>query len=206
MYQPDDTIRLEVRIEDETVWLTQAQMVILFGRNQSVISRHINNIFKEGELDEKSNMHFLHITNVDRPTAFYSLDVIISVGYRVKSKQGIRFRQWATPVLKEYLLKGYVIHQRIDQVEKFAIETERRLFEAENEIAKLKQHIKAVLSGYSDINENTRIELENIYQMLSVSNIQFGEIYQALIDLADPKRELEKPRKKIGFFSENNNL
>ena len=101
LYQPDNTIRLEVRVEDETVWLNQAQMAILFGRNQSVISRHIANIFSDGELEEKSNMHFLHIAHADRPTAIYNLDVIISVGYRVKSKQGIQFRQWASRVLKE---------------------------------------------------------------------------------------------------------
>jgi hypothetical protein len=87
LYQPENAIKLEVRLENETVWLTQAQMVELFQRDQSVISRHINNVFKEGELDEESNMHFLHIANADRPTAFYSLNVIISVGYRVKSQR-----------------------------------------------------------------------------------------------------------------------
>ena len=132
LYQPDNSIRLEVRIDNETVWLTQAQMCVLFGRNQSVISRHINNIFKEKELDDKSNMHFLHIANADRPTAFYNLDVIISVGYRVKSKQGIQFRQWASRVLKEYLLSGYVFSKRIEMTEKFAIETEWRVSETEN--------------------------------------------------------------------------
>ncbi len=100
----DRNVELRVPIEDETVWLTQAQMIELFGRDQSVISRHIRNIFKENELDEKSNMHFLHITNIDRPVAFYSLDVIISVGYRVKSKRGIEFRRWANKVLRDYIL------------------------------------------------------------------------------------------------------
>jgi len=134
LYQPDNFLKLEVWLRDETVWLSQAQMVMLFGRNQSVISRHITNIFKERELDEKSNMHFLHIANADRPTAFYSLDVIISVGYRVKSKRGTLFRQWANRVLKEYLLKGYIIHQRIEHVEKIAIETEKRVTETEKKI------------------------------------------------------------------------
>lgn len=99
-------MELRVPIEDETVWLTQAQMIELFGRDQSVISRHIRNIFRENKLDEKSNMHFLHITNIDRPVAFYSLDVIISVGYRVKSKRGIEFRRCANKVLKDYILRG----------------------------------------------------------------------------------------------------
>ena len=92
MYQPDETIRLEVRMDEETVWLTQQQMAELFQKDQSVVARHINNAFKEGELDENSNMHFLHNTRYKyRPTKVYSLDVIISVGYRVKSKRGTAF-------------------------------------------------------------------------------------------------------------------
>ena len=105
IYQdPDGTTNLDVRLEGDTVWLTQAQMVMLFERDQSVISRHINNIFKEGELDEKSNMHFLHIANSDRPVISYNLDVIISVGYRVKSLRGTQFRILAnTTPLVEYM-------------------------------------------------------------------------------------------------------
>ena len=118
MYQPDETIRLEVRMDEETVWLTQQQMAELFQKDQSVVARHINNAFKEGELDENSNMHFLHNTRYKyRPTKVYSLDVIISVGYRVKSKRGTAFRQWANKVLKDYLLRGYAINQRIAQIE-----------------------------------------------------------------------------------------
>ena len=101
VYQPDKTLRLEVKLEDETVWLTQAQLCELFQRDVSVISRHIKNIFSEGELEKESNLHFLQIPNSDRPVAIYSLDVIISVGYRVKSMVGTRFRQWANKVLKE---------------------------------------------------------------------------------------------------------
>jgi len=127
LYQADNTTQLEVRVEDETVWLTQAQMVILFERDQSVISRHINNVFKEGELEEKSNMQNLHIANSDRPASFYNLDVIISVGYRVKSKRGTTFRQWATRILRNYLLKGYVINQRFEQIEQRVAETERKI-------------------------------------------------------------------------------
>ena len=115
LYQPDEAVRLEVRLEDETVWLTQAQMAELFQRNQSVIARHISNIFKDEELDKKCNMQFLHIANSDKPVMFYSLDVIISVGYRVKSIRGTQFRQWANKVLKEYLLKGYSVNQRQDE-------------------------------------------------------------------------------------------
>ena len=113
----DNEVKLPVMVEDETVWLNQNQMIELFGRDQSVISRHIRNVFKEQEVDEKSNMHFLHIANSDKPVAFYSLDVIISVGYRVKSKRGVEFRRWANSVLKQYILKGYAVNDnRIKQL------------------------------------------------------------------------------------------
>ena len=114
MYQPDETIRLEVRMDEETVWLTQQQMAELFQKDQSVVARHINNAFKEGELDENSNMHFLHNTQYKyRPTKIYDLDVIISVGYRVHSKRGTAFRIWARKIIKDYLVKGYAVNQRI---------------------------------------------------------------------------------------------
>ena len=113
----DNEVKLPVTIEDETVWLNQNQTIELFGRDQSVISRHIRNVFKEHEVDEKSNMHFLHIANSGKPVAFYSLDVIISVGYRVKSKSGVEFRRWANSVLKQYILKGYAVNDnRIKQL------------------------------------------------------------------------------------------
>lgn len=112
-------IKLEVNIEDETVWLTQAQMAELFGRDIGVISRHIKNIFKEEELEEKSNLQKMQIANSDKPITLYSLDVIISVGYRVKSKNGIIFRKWANSILKDYLIKGYAINnKRLEYLEK----------------------------------------------------------------------------------------
>lgn len=118
LYQSDDSPeRIEVRIEENTVWLNQEQLSSLFQRDQSVVSRHIRNVFKEGELDEKSNMQKMHIPDSDKPVAFYNLDVIISVGYRVKSKQGTQFRIWATNVLRDYLLKGYALNQRMNRVE-----------------------------------------------------------------------------------------
>lgn len=115
IYQTEDGhTRIDVRMENETVWLTQAQMADLFQKDQSVIARHISNVFKEGELDDKSNMHFLHNTIYKyRPTRIYSLDVIISVGYRVKSKRGTAFRIWARNVLKDYLIKGYAINEQL---------------------------------------------------------------------------------------------
>ena len=113
----DSAVKLEVAVEEETVWLTQAQMSELFEVDRTVITRHVNNIFKEGELERESNVHFLHITNSDRPIQYYNLDVIISVGYRVKSQRGIEFRRWANSVLKEYIMKGYAVnHNRIAQL------------------------------------------------------------------------------------------
>ena len=106
----DHNVTLQVPVENETVWLTQAQMIELFERDQSVISRHINNVFREQEVDRESNMHFLHIPNSDKPVVTYSLDVIISVGYRVKSQRGVEFRRWANSVLKDYILKGYAVN------------------------------------------------------------------------------------------------
>jgi prophage maintenance system killer protein len=108
----DGQVSLDVRLEADTVWLSQAQMAELFGRERSVITRHVGNVFREGELAEKSNVHFLHIAGADRPVGFYSLDVIISVGYRVKSPRGTKFRIWATQVLRQHLIQGYTLHQR----------------------------------------------------------------------------------------------
>jgi prophage maintenance system killer protein len=102
----------EVRVEEETVWLTQAQMSELFQRDQSVISRHISNVFREGELDEGTNMQKVHTGSSDKPVTEFSLDVIISVGYRVKSQQGVRFRQWANRVLKAHLTRGYTLNRQ----------------------------------------------------------------------------------------------
>ena len=103
---------LDVHLAEDTVWLSQARMVELFQRDQSVISRHVNNVFKEGELLQKGNMQKMHIASSAKPVVFYSLDVIISVGYRVKSQRGTRFRIWATSVLKEHLVKGYSLNQQ----------------------------------------------------------------------------------------------
>nr|MCR5193563.1 virulence protein RhuM/Fic/DOC family protein [Bacteroidales bacterium] len=115
IYQtPDGNTRIDVRLENETVWLTQKQMEFLFQKDQSVIARHINNVFREGELEEKSNMQILHNTfSKYKPTKVYSLDVIISVGYRVKSQRGTQFRIWANRVLKDYLVKGYAVNEKI---------------------------------------------------------------------------------------------
>ena len=141
VYQPNETVRLDVRLENETVWLTQEQMSLLFGRDQSVIARHVGNIFKEGELDRNSVYAKNAYTASDGKTyqvAFYNLDVVISVGYRVKSVQGTRFRQWATGVLKEYLIRGYAVNTRLNQLED---KMDRRLAKHDERIATLEDKV-----------------------------------------------------------------
>lgn len=129
LYQSEDAIQLEVRIENETVWLSLNQMSDLFGRDKSVISRHIKNVFFEGELESSSVVAKNATTAIDGKIyqiEFYNLDVIISVGYRVKSKRGTQFRIWANSILKEYLMKGYVLNSRIDRIEKKIFEHDQK--------------------------------------------------------------------------------
>ena len=138
MYQPDETIRLEVRMGEETVWLTQQQMAELFDKDRTVISRHIRNIYKEEELEKGITCaKFAHMgTDGDQTYEYtaYNLDVIISVGYRVKSKRGTRFRQWANKVLKEYLLKGYVVDSRIMALERHVAEQDTQIKDLKNKV------------------------------------------------------------------------
>lgn len=120
MFETNDCeIKLSVPVENETVWLSQSQMTELFNVDRTVITRHVNNVFKEKELEKECNVQKRHIANADRPVQFYSLDVIISVGYRVKSQRGTEFRKWANEVLKQYIIKGYAINEkRLQALEK----------------------------------------------------------------------------------------
>ena len=133
MYQPDETIRLEVRMDHETVWLTQAQMVELFQTTKQNVSLHVGNVFREGELNKEGTVkEYLTVQtegnrNVIRKVKYYNLDVIISVGYRVKSKRGTKFRQWAAMILKDYLLKGYAINKRMELLEQRVTRTEEKI-------------------------------------------------------------------------------
>ena len=138
LYRPNDTISLEVRLENDTVWLTANQMSVLFDREESNIRRHIINIFNEDELERDINVHFLHVNGVKKPVPYYTLDVVISVGFRVKSKQGILFRQWANKVLKEYLLRGYTVNQRINLLED---KIDRKFAEHEAKLENINQQI-----------------------------------------------------------------
>ena len=112
-HSQDGSVQLNVKLENETVWLSTNQMAMLFDRDAKTIRKHINNVFADGELAKESNTQKMRVANSDKPVPFYNLDVIISVGYRVKSRQGVQFRQWATSILKQYLIKGYVVNQQI---------------------------------------------------------------------------------------------
>ncbi|MBO5531705.1 MAG: virulence RhuM family protein [Fibrobacter sp.] len=148
LYQPEGEVKLEVRVENETVWLTQAQMAELFQKNQSVIARHIQNAISEGEIPKEGNMQILHNTlSKYKPTTIYSLDVIISVGYRVKSANGVKFRRWANQILKDHLLKGYSLNRRMlaagMQVESRFQEQEKKLESQNAEIAEMKVSVES---------------------------------------------------------------
>lgn len=148
LYQPDETLSLDVRVEDESVWLNQAQMSDLFQATKQNISLHISNIFKEGELESDSTVkEYLTVKTegnrkVQRRISFYNLDVIISVGYRVKSLRGTQFRQWATKILKEYMLRGYSVNQRLMQLED---RIDRRLSEYDRHLEQLDEKVDFVV-------------------------------------------------------------
>ena len=130
----DGQTSIDVKLEDETVWLSANQMANLFDRDEKTIRKHINNVFSEGELEKENNTHFLRVDGVKQPVAFYSLDVIISIGYRVKSQRGTQFRIWANRVLKEYLVKGYAVNKAL---------TEQRYTELKQLLTVLGRTVKA---------------------------------------------------------------
>ena len=144
LYQPDSTIQLEVRLQDETVWLSQQQMVALFDSTKQNISLHINNIYKEGELQKEATVkEYLTVQNeggrqVTRNVRYYNLDVIISVGYHVKSLRGTQFRQWANRILKEYLLNGYAVNQQLLHLEE---RIDKRFYSIEQRVEKTEEKI-----------------------------------------------------------------
>lgn len=137
----DGQTSIDVKLENDTVWLSANQMAILFARDEKTIRKHINNVFSEGELEKENNTHFLRVDGVKQPVAFYSLDVIISVGYRVKSQRGTQFRIWANKVLKEYLIKGYAVNKAL---------TEQRYTELKQLVNVLGRTVKAQEALTSD--------------------------------------------------------
>ena len=142
LYQPDKQLTLEVKLGDETVWLTQEQIAVLFGTQRPAITKHLNNIYKSGELEEKSTCSILERMGNDGKqryqTKYYNLDAILSVGYRVNSVNATQFRRWATQVLKEYMLRGYAINQRLTTIED---RIDRRLQEHTNQIHELQNKV-----------------------------------------------------------------
>ena len=166
----DKSISLPVEIQDETVWLSVSQMAQLFDREESNIRRHILNVFKENEVDENNNVHFLHVNNVKKPVPFYSLDVIISVGYRVKSKRGVEFRRWANSVLKQYILQGYAVNQkRIQQLG----EVIRLMKRTENDLDS--KQVLSVIERY-----NTALDLLDAYDHRNIRRPKGNETIYVL--------------------------
>ena len=162
----DGEIELKVSVNNETIWLTQAQLCNIFEKDQSVISRHINNIFKDNEVDEKSNMQKMHIANSDKPVSFYNLDIVLAVGYRANSSKAIKFRQWASSVLKNYIQNGYSIN--IDKI------TNQRFKELENDVLILKSKV-----------ENISNSLENNSLKPKQGIFYDGQIFDAYVFVND---------------------
>jgi len=174
IFKTKDGPDVDVQINNETAWLSQNQMTDLFEKDQSVISRHLNNIFKEKELDKKSNMQKMHIPNSDKPVNFYSLDVIISVGYKVKSKPGTQFRIWVNKILKKFLLEGYAVNQtklkgQSQKIKKLET-TIKSIVESSNQKELSNTEAKGILNLIQDYTLALDLLDDYDHQRLSISN------------------------------------
>ncbi|HEV8286864.1 MAG TPA: virulence protein RhuM/Fic/DOC family protein [Chitinophagaceae bacterium] len=188
----DGQTQIEVKFEEDTVWLTQEQITKLFQRERTVITKHINNIFKEGELDKKSNVQKMHIPNSDKPVSFYNLDVIISVGYRVKSKRGIQFRQWATQRLRDYLVKGYAINQqRLDQLEQ-VVKIIQKSGDAKQLNAQETRGLLEIITNYTQ-----SFILLNRFDSQSLPEEKLNENITYEIDYNDAAKAIEELKKQL---------
>lgn len=209
IFKTKDGLAVDVQINNETAWLNQNQMTDLFEKDQSVISRHLNNIFKEKELDKKSNMQKMHIPNSDKPVNFYSLDVIISVGYRVKSKRGTQFRIWANKILKEFLLEGYAVNQsklkgqsqKIKQLET----TIKSIVEASNQKELSNTEAKGILNLIQDYTLALDLLDDYDHQRLSLSQTQKSEkrmiTYEQALNAINTLREkFRKDGESVDLF------
>lgn len=192
---------IEVSFEGETVWLNQSQMTELFQRDRTVIAKHISNIFKEGELDRKSNVQKVHITNSDKPVEYYNLDVIISVGYRVKSKQGTEFRKWATSRLKDYLIQGYAINQkRLDQLQRtIELIASNKTNDSLDEVKGLLEIIKNYNKSFVLLNrfDSNNLKIEKLNENL-IYEIKFEEAKKAINQLKDQLIKKKEATKLFG--------
>lgn len=206
IYQaPNGAIELKGDLSKETVWANQAQIVKLFDVDQSVISRHIRNIFKDGEVDQKSNMQKMHIANSDKPVNLYSLDVILGVGYRTNSKVAIEFRKWATQTLKQHITKGYSINKKV-------------LAQNYDEFLKAIETVKTLIPVNSEVKTGDALELVKFFAEtwfaldaydksdfpqsgLNKSQVKFtaDELIQALVEL---KQDLYKKKIATELFGQ----
>ena len=194
----DNQTQIDVRMENDTVWLTTQQMAMLFDREESNIRRHVINVFKEGELKKENNVHFLHVNGVKKPVPFYNLDVIISVGYRVKSQRGVQFRQWANRVLKQYLIKGYAInerlrHEQISELRQLVQVVSRTLQHSEQQDTIETQDLLVVVVDYTyalDTLDNYDYERLTIDQTTKVSS--FHATYENAME------QIQRLRDKFG--------
>lgn len=195
----DGKPQLDVKLEGETVWLNTKQMATLFDKEESNIRRHITNIFKEAEVDRENNVHFLHVNGVKKPVPYYTLDVIISVGYRVHSQRGVRFRQWANSVLKQYLIKGYAVNERI---RKQQISELRQLLQVlgrtlQQQSLPTTDESNALFKVVVDYTFALDTLDDYDYQRLSISKTTSKETFHATYENA--MKEINVLKKKFGF-------
>jgi len=204
IYQTKDgQAAIDVTMHKETIWLTQSQMVNLFNRDQSVISRHINNVFKEEELDKKSNMHFLHIANSDKPIATFSLDVIISVGYRVKSREGTQFRVWANKILKEYLIKGYSLNEEHLKLQAEQLSGLKNTVNLLSHVLESKKLTSDEATGLLEVITDYAYALDILdkydHQLLAIEGTTSVEVF--VIDYAEAIKAIQNLKNKFGGSS-----
>ena len=214
IYKPSkNKVELKVHFEEETVWLRQNEIADLFGRDRSVITKHINKIFEDKEIDQKSNVHFLHIANSDKPVAFYSLDVILAIGYRTNSLRAIHFRQWATKILKSYLLKGYIVNQEqlLEAREKFnQLKETVGLLQRKSKTKLLKGQEQELLNLLADYSKTlTLLEKydKNKLNKTKGKKSKFVLEYKACLDIISELKNnlIDKKEASDLFGNENNN-
>lgn len=191
----DGQTSIDVKLEDETVWLSANQMANLFDRDEKTIRKHINNVFSEGELEKENNTHFLRVDGVKQPVAFYSLDVIISVGYRVKSQRGIQFRIWANKVLKEYLVKGYVVNkvlteQRYTELKQLVTVLGRTVKTQEALTSEDALNLVEVVSDYAyALNTLDRYDYQQLAVEQTTNDVKFHATYEGAMQAIEELKE-----------------
>ena len=196
----NNEIRLEVKLEQETVWLSQEQIAKLFKTERSVITKHLGNIFRSNELDEKSNVHFLHTAFSDKPVKFYNLDVIISVGYRVNSVQAAQFRIWATNILKRHLIDGYTLNEKRLKDQTLKLQALQRAVKLIGSMKERKQleykEAMGLLEVINDYNYALGLLDDYDYKRLKVSHTSKEEKF--ILSYAAALKVVEKLKEKFG--------